>query len=128
MSALGHKRTYAPQKAPPIATSIAFFGMSALGQKRTSPQLVNHLISAGEQRRRHSEAECLRSLEIDLAFSAAESYRFQLRWACLEPRFGFDGFQSEQMETANDASGSIPSASRTTTRIRPKARGRRLRG
>jgi hypothetical protein len=36
MSALGHKRTYAVHKPmsalPPIATSIAFFGMSALGQ------------------------------------------------------------------------------------------------
>src|SRR5262245_59396637 len=36
MSALSQKQTFAPQKAmsalPPIATSIAFFGMSALGQ------------------------------------------------------------------------------------------------
>jgi hypothetical protein len=36
MSALGQKPTYAPQKAmsalPPIATLIASFGMSALGQ------------------------------------------------------------------------------------------------
>src|SRR5262245_54420922 len=40
MSALGQKQTYAVQNGmsvlPPIATSIAFFGMSALGQKRTS--------------------------------------------------------------------------------------------
>src|SRR5262245_3640675 len=39
MSALGQKQTFAVQKGmsalPPIATSIAFFGMSALGQKRT---------------------------------------------------------------------------------------------
>ena len=39
MSALGQKRTYAVQNAmsalPPIATSIALFGMSALSQKRT---------------------------------------------------------------------------------------------
>ena len=39
MSALGHKQTYAVHKAmsalPPIATLIACFGMSALGQKRT---------------------------------------------------------------------------------------------
>jgi hypothetical protein len=37
MSALGQKPTYALQQAmsalPPIATSIAFFGMSALGHK-----------------------------------------------------------------------------------------------
>jgi hypothetical protein len=39
MSALGHKQTFAAQKAmsalPPIATLIAFFVMTALGQKRT---------------------------------------------------------------------------------------------
>jgi hypothetical protein len=38
MSALGQKQTFAAQKGmsalPPIATSIAFFGMSALRQKR----------------------------------------------------------------------------------------------
>src|SRR5262249_32905261 len=38
MSALGQKQTYAVQHGmsalPPIATSIAFFGMSALRQKR----------------------------------------------------------------------------------------------
>jgi hypothetical protein len=42
MSALDQKQTCAVQKVmsalPPIATSIAFFGMSALGQKRTSEQ------------------------------------------------------------------------------------------
>ena len=45
MSALGQKPTYALQQAmsalPPIATSIAFFGMSALGHKRTQLQLVS---------------------------------------------------------------------------------------
>ena len=35
----------------------------------------------------------------------------QLRRAFLEPQFGFHGFQSEEMETANDENGSIPSAS-----------------
>src|SRR5262249_18897160 len=39
MSALGHKQTYAAHKRmsafPPIATLIAHFGMSAMGQKRT---------------------------------------------------------------------------------------------
>jgi hypothetical protein len=37
MSALGQKQTCAPQKVmsalPPIATTIALFGMSALGQE-----------------------------------------------------------------------------------------------
>jgi hypothetical protein len=54
MSALGHKRTCAQQKVmsalPLIATSIAFFGMSALGQKRTFNLVVtparNHPIFA----------------------------------------------------------------------------------
>jgi hypothetical protein len=39
MSALGQKQTFAVQKSmsavPPIATSIAFFGMSALGHSGT---------------------------------------------------------------------------------------------
>src|SRR5262245_7115382 len=79
MSALGQERTYAAQTdlsaLPPIATSIAFFGMSALGQKRTSdvcfgpkrtsPILLDHLIGARDQRRRHCETERLGGLEID---------------------------------------------------------------
>src|SRR5262245_43860394 len=40
MSALGQKQTCAARKSmsalPPIATSIAFFGMSAKGQKQTN--------------------------------------------------------------------------------------------
>src|SRR5262249_54813237 len=44
MSALGHKQTCAVQNGmsalPPIATSIAFFGMSALGQKGTLPLVI----------------------------------------------------------------------------------------
>jgi len=47
MSALGQKQTFAAQKVmsalPPIATSIAFFGMSALGQKRTFDDLGKEL-------------------------------------------------------------------------------------
>jgi hypothetical protein len=39
MSALGQKQTFTVQKGmsalPPIATLIAHFGMSAMGQKRT---------------------------------------------------------------------------------------------
>ena len=31
--------------------------MSALGQKRTSAELLDHIIGAGEQRRWHGEAE-----------------------------------------------------------------------
>jgi len=107
-------------------------GTSAKGQKQTTRHRFNNLISAGEYRRPNqrlhdaagtaswpSMACCW--FRLHLAFSAE-------RRAFLEPRFGFHGFQSEEMETANDENGSIPSACRTTTRIRPKARGRRLRG
>src|SRR5262245_1059791 len=50
MSALGQKQTYAMRNGmsalSPIATSIAFFGMSALGQKRTSePRAVTTPLS-----------------------------------------------------------------------------------
>ena len=57
MSALGQKQTFALQHAmsalPPIATSIAFFGMSALGHKRTSlwQQLVRETLHAAGHRR-----------------------------------------------------------------------------
>src|SRR5262249_23868539 len=92
MSALGHKRTCAPQKPmsalPPIATAKAdtrkrscplyprkrtlavHSRMSALGQKRThAPQqtasLFDHLVDTGEQRGRHFEAKRVRGFEID---------------------------------------------------------------
>jgi hypothetical protein len=40
-------------------------GISASGQKQTSAHLLNHLIGASKQRRRHIEAERLGGLEID---------------------------------------------------------------
>jgi hypothetical protein len=53
MTALGQKQTFAlhqPMSAlPPIATSIAFFGMSALGQKQTLDPLLDHLVGAVEE-------------------------------------------------------------------------------
>src|SRR5262249_37238656 len=49
----------------PIATSIAFFGMSALGQKRTLRDLIDYFVGAAEQRRKHSEAERFGGLEVD---------------------------------------------------------------
>src|SRR5262245_64353728 len=48
------KQTYAVQHA-----------MSALGQKRTSRGLFDHLVGAGEYCRRNGEAQRLRGLEVD---------------------------------------------------------------
>ena len=87
MSALGQKQTCAAQNGmsalPPIATIKADIRktscplyprkrtcavhqvMSALGHKRTSPQLFDYLVGAGEKLWRHGEAECFGGLEID---------------------------------------------------------------
>src|SRR5262245_7884439 len=90
MSALGHKQTYAVQKAmsalPRIATARADFRkrscllypqkrtcavqnrMSAKGQKRTPAQslwLFDHLVRPREECRRHGKAERLGRFEID---------------------------------------------------------------
>jgi hypothetical protein len=50
MSALGQKPAFAPQNvmsaSPPIATPIASFGTSALGQKRTLPLKRGGLLDA----------------------------------------------------------------------------------
>jgi hypothetical protein len=68
MSALGQKQTCAVQNGmsalPPIATSIAFFGMSALCHKRTW-RLFDHLVGAGEQALWHRETERLGCLSFD---------------------------------------------------------------
>jgi hypothetical protein len=49
---------------PQKRTFAADFGMSALCQKRTLPYSFDHLIGAGEQRRRHGEAERLGVLRL----------------------------------------------------------------
>src|SRR6516225_6784672 len=50
-------------------TLVERVGMSALCHKRTlaaqQKPLFDHLVGVGKQRRRHSKAQCLRSLEID---------------------------------------------------------------
>jgi len=72
MSALGQKQTFAAQKAmsalPPIATSIAFFGMSALGQKRTLIRLFDQLVSPPNECVWNVEAKRLGGLKIDREF------------------------------------------------------------
>src|SRR5262245_13363704 len=69
MSALGQKRTCAVHQCmsalPPIATPIAFFRMSALGQKRTSTALFDHFVGSVEEPFRNRQGECLSGLEID---------------------------------------------------------------
>lgn len=42
--------------------------MSAKGQKQTSPISFNHLVGAGEERRRHGEAKRLGSLAVKNQF------------------------------------------------------------
>ena len=72
MSAMGQKQTFAVQKGmsalPPIATLIAFFVMSALGQKRTSLLLFDHLVGKSQQRGRQCKAKRPRSPQVDDKF------------------------------------------------------------
>ena len=53
--------------------------MSALCQKRTSA-LFDHLVGAGEQRRRHGEAERLGGLEIDHQLVLGRRLHRQVGW------------------------------------------------
>src|SRR4030095_2458381 len=80
MSALGQKQTYAAQNGmsalPPIATSIAFFGMSALGQKRTWPRLFDHLICSIEQTIWNGEAQRFGGREIDHQLERGRLYNW----------------------------------------------------
>jgi hypothetical protein len=69
MSALGHKQTCAVQEPmsalPPKATSNATYAMSATGQKRTIRLLLDHLVGALLNMKRHVESERLGGLDID---------------------------------------------------------------
>ena len=53
---------------PPITTLIAFFVMSALGQKRTSLLLFDHLVGKSQQRGRQCKAKRPRSPQVDDKF------------------------------------------------------------
>src|SRR4249920_1152955 len=77
MSALGQKQTFAARKhmsaLAPIATSIAFFGMSALGHKRTHAaqqkgSLFDDLIGGDQQARWNCQAKRLRRFAVDDSF------------------------------------------------------------
>src|SRR5262249_36062513 len=52
--------------------------MSAMGQKRTSPSLFDHLVSAGKQQRRDGEIERPRRREIDYQFKLGRSLHREL--------------------------------------------------
>src|SRR5262245_30033377 len=69
MSALGQKQTCAAQNVmsalPPIATSNATYGMSALGHKRTSQTSVDNLVGTLLQKQWHVQPEPFRRLKID---------------------------------------------------------------
>jgi hypothetical protein len=54
-----------PQADKCTATKSGQFNGVNLPQAAVSQQLFDHLVGAGEQRRRHREAERLRGLEID---------------------------------------------------------------
>src|SRR5262249_35582588 len=100
MSALGHKRTYAPQQAMSalrlIATAKADMcqwscplyprkqtcavrqGMSVIAQKRTWPALFKNLGGAGEDRMRYRDADPLSGLEIDHQFVLGRRLYWQI--------------------------------------------------
>src|SRR5262249_16709757 len=69
MSALGHKRTCAVQKAmsalPPIATSIAFSVCPLWAKSGHSSHSFDHLVGAAKQRKRYGKAEGLGGFQID---------------------------------------------------------------
>jgi len=69
MSALGHKRTFAAHQP-----------VSALGQKRTSARLFDHLVGNGEQLVRHGEAERLRRLHVQRHLELDRQLNRKLRW------------------------------------------------
>ena len=69
MSALGHKQTYAVQKAMSALPSKADIG-SALVHVRYGPiadiiELFDHLVGERKHCRRHSDADCFGCLEIN---------------------------------------------------------------
>ena len=69
MSALGQKRTFAPQKVmsalPPKADICSAARDVRFGPKAGIANLFDHLVRTSDERGRHGETKRLRSLEID---------------------------------------------------------------
>src|SRR5262249_39571697 len=61
---------------PRKRTCAVQLAMSALGQQRTLPILLDHIVGAGYQLRRNSETECLGGPEVDREFEFCR----QLNW------------------------------------------------
>jgi hypothetical protein len=91
--------------------------MSALGQKRTS-SLFNHLVGAGEQRRRHFEAECFRGLEIDHQLIFGRRLHWQVGWLlALEDAINIASGTSVVIEPVRPVRDQAASGDKSTIRI-----------
>src|SRR5215813_324983 len=79
MSALSVEETRYPLY-PQKRTWFSTIAMSALCQKRTWHHSFDHLVGAGEHRRRNCEAKRLGSLEIDYQLILGRRLHRKIRW------------------------------------------------
>src|SRR5215475_2415719 len=122
MSALGQERTYAVHSAmsalPPIATSIAFFGMFALGQKRTWPALFKNLGGAGEDRIRYRDADPLSGIKIDHKLVLGRRLYRQIGWLlALEDAIDIASGASVVIEPVRPVRDQAASGDKSTIRV-----------